>query len=647
MLLSQHADEVIGLQLHVRDGWFTDWAEDRRIYYGNPATPTLVVDGLAQMTGVLSGATATYNWYAGEVTSRAAIPTNITITGGGAPITARTYRCTFQFCMEPTGSTRTTTLNMVEVLDYWPHTCEAPVRNGLRQAAKSAVVTLKPDECITFTEDFTFDDTSWDNQQDIKIVAWAQETAASGPAEVYQAAQITWPFPSDCNSNGVPDDIDLAQGTSLDDNGNGVPDECERIPAGIDLWTSFPGGLTALDLTTTPIPADFFDPGSDPFTGALELRGEPLDTLPSGALGLADTVVERLDDVFLPGSPSDDTTAIRIAGLRLVGTTPAIIGYAGGATEEWDVEIVLSDIAQPHGTMTIYRDCFSGGTYEATLPVSPRLLFTRRSDQAERAYDFGVEGVAPWTLAPSAGRWVFQADPGYLAASTDPGVTLDNNLDGVWETTLPGSSNFVPGIWMLPCDPNQTAGPSEQRMRVMHYAGAAASLGLATAQLGWADYDVDGIVDDADNCWLDPNPLQEDGDADSVGDACDFCVQVYNPFQEDTDFDSVGDICDNCVYVWNTNQVDTDQDGVGDVCDVCGSTPPGGAVGPVGCSIGDMNCNGTVGFDDINPFVEALIDPLQYEFEFPDCDILTADCDGDGQVGFSDINPFVDLLLAG
>jgi hypothetical protein len=29
---------------------------------------------------------------------------------------------------------------------------------------------------------------------------------------------------------------------------------------------------------------------------------------------------------------------------------------------------------------------------------------------------------------------------------------------------------------------------------------------------------------------------------------------------------------------------------------------------------------------------------------YPDCDILTADCDGDGDVDFDDINAFVALL---
>ncbi|GJQ30078.1 MAG: hypothetical protein HBSAPP03_19620 [Phycisphaerae bacterium] len=34
----------------------------------------------------------------------------------------------------------------------------------------------------------------------------------------------------DCNTNGVPDACDIAQGTSTDANGNGIPDECECDP---------------------------------------------------------------------------------------------------------------------------------------------------------------------------------------------------------------------------------------------------------------------------------------------------------------------------------------------------------------------------------------------------------------------------------
>jgi hypothetical protein len=61
--------------------------------------------------------------------------------------------------------------------------------------------------------------------------------------------------------------------------------------------------------------------------------------------------------------------------------------------------------------------------------------------------------------------------------------------------------------------------------------------------------------------------------------------------------------------------------------------------------VGDLNCDHSVNFGDINPFVLALTDAAQYALEFPDCHILLADINGDGNVNFGDINPFVELLL--
>ncbi len=50
----------------------------------------------------------------------------------------------------------------------------------------------------------------------------------SGSAYVFDAAcACDDPEVCDCNDNGVPDDCDIANGTSTDCNANGVPDECE------------------------------------------------------------------------------------------------------------------------------------------------------------------------------------------------------------------------------------------------------------------------------------------------------------------------------------------------------------------------------------------------------------------------------------
>ncbi len=67
---------------------------------------------------------------------------------------------------------------------------------------------------------------------------------------------------------------------------------------------------------------------------------------------------------------------------------------------------------------------------------------------------------------------------------------------------------------------------------------------------------------------------------------------------------------------------------------------------PAGCpfTVGDLNCDATVDFGDINPFILALIDPVNYAATYPDCDVTLADINADGTVDFGDINPFIILL---
>ncbi len=62
-------------------------------------------------------------------------------------------------------------------------------------------------------------------------------------------------------------------------------------------------------------------------------------------------------------------------------------------------------------------------------------------------------------------------------------------------------------------------------------------------------------------------------------------------------------------------------------------------------AIGDLNCDGSVDFFDIDAFVLAVTDPVAYEAAYPDCDIMLADCNGDGDVDFFDIDAFVELVV--
>jgi len=68
--------------------------------------------------------------------------------------------------------------------------------------------------------------------------------------------------------------------------------------------------------------------------------------------------------------------------------------------------------------------------------------------------------------------------------------------------------------------------------------------------------------------------------------------------------------------------------------------------GPDAPLVGDVNCDGVVGFGDINPFVLALSNPAQYALAYPDCPLANRDINGDETFDFRDINPFV-MLLSG
>jgi len=59
---------------------------------------------------------------------------------------------------------------------------------------------------------------------------------------------------------------------------------------------------------------------------------------------------------------------------------------------------------------------------------------------------------------------------------------------------------------------------------------------------------------------------------------------------------------------------------------------------------GDLNCDGSINFNDIDPFVLALSGQAGYEAAYPDCDWLNADVNADDAVDFHDIDPFVALL---
>jgi len=167
---------------------------------------------------------------------------------------------------------------------------------------------------------------------------------------------------------------------------------CEAGPYNVDPWeTSLSSGSNCENFghpDSCPIPADFFGPGSDPYTGLACFTGSPLGnpSLPGFPdpldFGDADTLVKRDGDPFdrceLP-STTQSTVDIEIVALHLVSTAPITVTYNGGQDpQEWSMEVLVSPggTAQPGGTLTATKTHCNGGTFDSVLAVCPSFVFT-------------------------------------------------------------------------------------------------------------------------------------------------------------------------------------------------------------------------------------------------------------------------------
>jgi hypothetical protein len=323
------------------------------------------------------------------------------------------------------------------------------------------------------------------------------------------------------------------------------------IYPGIDLFVTPAGGATFQDFGANPIPAGFFGPGSDPFSGKVVYGGQPI--APLSPLGPTDTIVQRKAAGSLVNPGDSFVVPIEIVALNLVSVNPITVTYNGGQLpEQWNVGACLSSAApQQQGSMTVrLGPCApgEGGTFSSQLPVLPKLTFTRTLPSPGQATrDYGALALPPIFFQVTNGRWV-PSDPGGMGLVSAPaGLSVDHdcNAGTAAKTNLPPSTNFHAGVRADHCAAVGCAGAPLVRKRLTTGQAPSAGLGfLPAAPCAAGDADGDGVCDDVDNCVAAFNPLQQDTDGDGVGNACDNCGATYNACQEDVNGNGQGDICE-------------------------------------------------------------------------------------------------------
>jgi len=319
------------------------------------------------------------------------------------------------------------------------------------------------------------------------------------------------------------------------------PEDQRCVPPGNDCFNT-ECGRTLFDFCNDPIPADFFAPGSEPFTGIIVLGGQDD--------GLPDTVVRRFDALLLDGPP--ETIPIELVQLSLSSCEPIMVTSNQAPATLWRVDVGLSPTPVPPGSMTVAKQHPNGGVFTAEFNVLPRFTFTEVGNTNNvRVLDTGAEGKPPELLITVGGEpWVHQLSP-----------TMEHSPCGV---------NFVPGVSQNPqtleqcctetCHANPAGGhnhctkqcnvcprgaccdPQSGTCTVVE--GAANCLGQYKGDgTSCADSDGDGIPDWIENndccqsntpCNIASNPNDPDTDGDGILDGeevaqgCDPCVAGCN-----------------------------------------------------------------------------------------------------------------------
>jgi predicted CXXCH cytochrome family protein len=234
-LTDVYADTFAFVQYHVFDPYSVPWAVDRRDFYDAIYTPTAMFDGVDKVVGATSDSDQQYTIYrTNHFLPQRAIFTDVTMQVSGESLGGQDYRISAEVAIEPGGAGKTMRIYIVQVLDHWPAD-PSYSRNTFKQAAPTQDVTLAPGESQIVQTDLTFDADSWANQENIRIIAWAQSPTDQAPAEVYQAAVRDWPlesYPGDIDGDGHTDAVDNCplryNPGQADADGDSVGDDCDN-----------------------------------------------------------------------------------------------------------------------------------------------------------------------------------------------------------------------------------------------------------------------------------------------------------------------------------------------------------------------------------------------------------------------------------
>lgn len=235
-----------------------------------------------------------------------------------------------------------------------------------------------------------------------------------------------------------------------------------NIPAGVDLLVTLPGSTVNFS-GPFEIPADFFGPGSDPFTGSVAVQGVPIDSDPNCQAdpAPAEIIIKRNSPFDLSELPSSQTVEIELVQLSLRSVSPIPVSFNQGARiEEWEFEIVpvLPPPAPPElRVLDLERDQEYGGSFSTTYEYDFIIIMQRLVDPEPlpREYtppqpdQFGGQG--PWGIPALPEAPSFRALVGELNCPPCKADDFYLGYDGVQAQPFWLTGQFFNLYVVIPC----------------------------------------------------------------------------------------------------------------------------------------------------------------------------------------------------
>jgi CxxC motif-containing protein (DUF1111 family) len=420
---------------------------------------------------------------------------------------------------------------------------------------------------------------------------------------------------TDCNQNGVPDNIDIITGLSRDESANGVPDECDALSCDQRVVRiSAPGGVIADNTPNSDSVVSSIPASAIPEPGIVQKTTVGLRMQHSWLSDLRVTLQRGTETPksILNGTICDtcERFAADVDGVYFFGAISGVQTPCTAPASAFDID--------PDGDDCTTSTQFLPGNYRTPIGSS---WFSGGIFQAQSG----------WTLRARDGRpddtgtldeWILNL---VYVPDTDPdcdgdgfpdrcaiadGFATDEDRDG-----LPDDCEIAQNA-ALDCDGNG-------RLDAAQIAdGSARDCNQNGRPDGCeSDGDGDGVIDACDECPSNPGRVVAtecgcgdvvDSDGDRTPDCVDFCPN--DPFKVApglcgcgvSDADDDGDGAPNCkdgcpndsaktapgLCGCGVSDADDDADGTPNCTDGCPQDPAKSAPGQCGCGVSDLDGDG-------------------------------------------------------